>query len=188
MKSVAIFVVFLPSISLAQTPSFDCRLATRADEIAICSDPQLSELEKTLADAYQAVKDQQGANVAKSIGTPILTHRRKCGSDTQCIYDVFQDAVSKYQEVGVMDVTPTVNIAPQMNDFISQWQDANARCRDAEGADDLNQQCGLRDEIAEQLNTIGLCQASYMFDSSDFKMATILREHWVPCVYTELLN
>lgn len=184
MKFIAVFAVFIPSVAFAQAPSFDCALATRADEIAICSDPQLAELEKTLADAYQALKDQQGPNAAKSIGTPILMHRRQCGSDAQCIYDVFESGIAKYQEAGVLVVAP----AAEMNTLISEWHDANGNCRDAQGADDVNQQCGLRDQLGQQLNYIGLCQGNYLFDSPDFQMATILRERWIPCIYTELLN
>jgi uncharacterized protein len=169
MKLIVVFAVFVPSVAFAQAPSFDCALATRADEIAICSDPQLAELEKTLADAYQALKDQQGPNAAKSIGTPILMHRRQCGSDAEYIYDVFESGVAKYQEAGVLDVA----LATEMNTLTSEWHDANGNCRDAQGADDVNQQCGLRDQLGQQLNYIGLCQGNYLFDSPYFQMATI---------------
>lgn len=188
MKIVAVLMIFIPSMALAQAPSFDCALATSADEIAICADPELAELEQTLADAFQALTDQQGFKAAKSIATPILVQRRQCGSDAQCIYDLFRSAILKYQQAGVVELTSAPDNATNINELIIEWQDANGRCRDAEGAADIDQQCGLRDALADQLNNIGLCQGNYMFDTPDFQMATLLRERWIPCLYTELLN
>ncbi len=191
MKIHPVLIVFASCATpaFAQVPSFDCSLATRPDEVTICADPQLSELEKTVSDAYQAAKDQLGKNLAKSIGAPILAHRRQCGSDAQCIYDVLQGALIKYQDAGIIAAAPQISdAATAMNNLINEWHDSNGACRDAVGAEDVNNQCGLRDQLAEQLNEIGLCQGNYLFDSPDFDMATILREHWVPCIYTELLN
>jgi tetratricopeptide (TPR) repeat protein len=53
-------------LSNYQTPTFNCRTAKRAVEKAICSDPDLSRLDRQIDDAYKAA---QGRLDRKTLGT-----------------------------------------------------------------------------------------------------------------------
>ncbi|WP_421692691.1 lysozyme inhibitor LprI family protein [Aestuariivirga sp.] len=64
-------------------PSFDCSRATAADEVAICSDPELSKLDSLIADAYQTY--QPDYQPKEEVGRLLLRDRASCGSDKLCI-------------------------------------------------------------------------------------------------------
>lgn len=86
--------------ALAQPPSFDCSLATHADEIAICADPGLSALESTYARGFAYVRETVGQKQAMSIAKSTLRKRRACGDDPQCLETVLQEAIATFQDMG----------------------------------------------------------------------------------------
>lgn len=68
-------------------PSFSCNKARTLDEIAICSDARLAELDRLRDFDFQQAKHndpQQAVQIARSI----LTARSFCGNDRVCILDV----------------------------------------------------------------------------------------------------
>ena len=68
-------------------PSFSCIKARTLDEVAICSDARLAELDRLRDFDFQQAKrndPQQAVQIARSI----LTARSFCGNDRVCILDV----------------------------------------------------------------------------------------------------
>src|SRR5271170_5853821 len=53
-----------PGGAAASAPSFNCSKAKRADEIAICGDPRLAELDRLIDGAYKVVLGSQGRAAA----------------------------------------------------------------------------------------------------------------------------
>jgi len=67
-------------------PSFDCAKATEEDEMAICSSRKLASLDVIIADGYAQLQHRLGNGKAKRIGAPLLTRRRACRAEMDCIY------------------------------------------------------------------------------------------------------
>src|SRR5262249_9094665 len=78
-------------------PSFDCRRARYADEIAICSDPELARLDRLIGEGYQELLARSGEGLARSVAAPMLAARRNCGADTGCIKSIQLSTISKLQ-------------------------------------------------------------------------------------------
>jgi uncharacterized protein len=76
-------------------PSFDCAKATLPDEKAICADPQLSAMDRLIADAYRNFEPAYGGD-KKTIARGLVADRKRCGSDTACIAAVLSNALDTY--------------------------------------------------------------------------------------------
>ncbi len=181
MKMILITAIalFLANAAQAQTPSFDCNKAATDDEFAICSDDYLSNLDVLYANAYAAIKRDQGATVAKAFAAKVMARRRACGWDIGCIANVLENALNGLENQADSE-TGT------MNDLIDAWNQANGICRGSNDAAKIDRYCHLRDQLDQDLQRIGLCAGNYLFDYPDFEMATILREKWIPCIYKDL--
>lgn len=81
-------------------PSFDCDKAAAADEIAICSSSELSELDNLMAAGFQFLKLRLGKTEANKVARPLLSLRQACGSDETCIRERQIDAVETYRKLG----------------------------------------------------------------------------------------
>jgi uncharacterized protein len=81
-------------------PSFDCRKARYPDEFAICSSPDLAELDNIIAAGYAYLKTRFGRRYADEIGIPAWRMRQNCQSDTYCIRQRQIQAVRAYQVAG----------------------------------------------------------------------------------------
>jgi uncharacterized protein len=90
----------LPSAAFAAGPSFDCRKAKKADEIAICDSKLLSELDALLAFAYEDVQEAASTEEARKIAREAMTARGKCGSNADCIMGVQVGLLQHFQELG----------------------------------------------------------------------------------------
>lgn len=179
--SVCMLVLAAPAY--CQSPRFDCGKAASPDEIAICSDPYLIILEQIAADGYQQLKAEQGVDAAKETARSILRDRQHCGNDKACLYGVLSHAVRFYQSARA----PSSQVQ-KMNRLISDWDKVNTDCRGSYDRAIIDKACTLREIVSMQLEDMGLCQGAYLLDDPDFGMATLLREHWVPCLYKELQN
>jgi hypothetical protein len=84
----------------AAGPSFDCNQATAADEIAICSNSQLSELDNLMTEGFQFLKLRHGRKQANAIAKPLLSLRQACGSDADCIMQRQADAIETFRKLG----------------------------------------------------------------------------------------
>ncbi len=90
-------------------PSFDCNLAQRPDEYAICDDPALARLDRIFDQNYgraRIVSGRRAADVARSFNR----QRRDCGANRACIRQVQIDA-----NLAMLDMGGTVAIP---NDLI----------------------------------------------------------------------
>jgi hypothetical protein len=86
--------------AFAQTPSFDCSKATYPDELSICSNAELSQLDNVANDGYEYVRRVYGAQYAKSVDLPLLRARRACGVNITCIKEQQLAAIQKFQSLG----------------------------------------------------------------------------------------
>jgi len=79
-----------PSENVCSTysPSFDCCKATTASEKAICSDSDLAELDKKLAETYSEIISNANSDTKENIQQAQkgwLKERNNCSSDIQCL-------------------------------------------------------------------------------------------------------
>jgi uncharacterized protein len=81
-------------------PSFDCRRARFADEVAICGDPELARLDRLIGDGYQVLLGRIGEAPARAIAAPLLASRRACGSDMGCIKNAQISTIRELQRRG----------------------------------------------------------------------------------------
>ncbi len=72
-------------------PSFDCELAKRPEEQAICSDPELSRLDASLSQLY---KKFSGIRMVVEEQRAWLAARNKCGSDGRCLEKLYRERIS----------------------------------------------------------------------------------------------
>lgn len=97
---VALLAGLAASPALAQGPSFDCDDATTADEIAICGDAQLSQLDRLAALAYEEARRAGGKSAARAAAREGLAARSECGSDSDCIMAAQVDLIRRFQDLG----------------------------------------------------------------------------------------
>jgi hypothetical protein len=89
---------------LRSGPSFDCAKASFADERAICSSPELSQLDRLVATSYIYVQDHLGEQAARSTRDRSLQIRHACSSDFACIKQAQISAINDYQKLGAPNV------------------------------------------------------------------------------------
>lgn len=89
-----------PQRTIKAGPSFDCTRASYADEIAICSSPELSRLDEQVAAAYGYVREHGGEQAARVTRDRSLRARRSCSSDVDCIKQVQIGVIKDYQRLG----------------------------------------------------------------------------------------
>ena len=89
-----------PIFSPPPNPSFNCVKATYPDELAICSSPELSQLDNVLVAAYEHIRNKYGDQYAKSINAPLFQARRACGSDATCIKERQIAAIKTFEGLG----------------------------------------------------------------------------------------
>ncbi len=84
----------------AGQPSFNCAKVRTPDEIAICSNPELSELDNAVAVGYQAILRARGEPFAKQTNIPLFRARQACGAEIACIRERQFDAIKAYYDLG----------------------------------------------------------------------------------------
>lgn len=89
-----------PQQTARSAPSFDCTKSSFPDEFAICSSPELSQLDVQVAASYVYVRDHTGEQVARTTRDRSLRARRACGSDFACIKQVQIASIKDYQKLG----------------------------------------------------------------------------------------
>jgi uncharacterized protein len=82
------------------TPSFNCAKATYADEYAICSNAELSQLDNIANAGYEYVRDARGAQYANSITLSLLRDRHACAANLACIKERQLAAIEVFQSLG----------------------------------------------------------------------------------------
>ena len=82
------FLVLSSTISASAGPSFDCRKATKSDEIVVCGNPKLAELDTQIAATYKLVIRKDHIAEAKQIARNHVKEREACLVDFECIKNV----------------------------------------------------------------------------------------------------
>jgi len=97
----AVSLATAPDAAVAQpaNPSFDCAKAQTQDEIAICNDARLAELDQAVAIGLGQIapNDRQAA---RSIAIETLAARRSCDSNKLCILDQQVTAINSFADLG----------------------------------------------------------------------------------------
>ena len=84
------------SVGTAVAPSFDCQRARYSDEIAICQDPKLAQMDLNLARLYTGLRSVAVPRERKLLDadqTNWFNQRRACGADVRCIADSYKGRV-----------------------------------------------------------------------------------------------
>ena len=71
-----------------QAQSFNCRLARSPDEVAICQDAELSQLDEQMSSLYFSVRNREsnrGSAELEHEQVDWLASRRVCGRDFRCL-------------------------------------------------------------------------------------------------------
>ena len=98
----------------ARAASFDCAKAATPDEKAVCTDPQISELDDLLGTAFAQARaktsDATDRAQLLAMGRRFLAARRACGTAKPCILTDYVGALTEYQFRGAQTgVPPWVN-------------------------------------------------------------------------------
>ena len=94
------------SPALAAGPSFACSKATAPDEIAICSDDHLSQLDRLAALAFTEVKRGSGKAKALKAARYGMTARTACQDDKGCIFSAQVELIKTLQDLGATVTLP----------------------------------------------------------------------------------
>lgn len=79
-------------------PSFDCGMAETFDEIAICADPFLGELDRRLNAIYNVVRQngsEESRRQTQVAQRDWLLARRQCGNDVACITESYLGRIAE---------------------------------------------------------------------------------------------
>jgi uncharacterized protein len=83
---------------LGQTPSFDCATNRAPDEITICGNSHLAQLDRQLGDLYVALRaglDPDKQLALRDVQRSWLRQRATCGRDASCIAHLYQLRISQ---------------------------------------------------------------------------------------------
>lgn len=97
-------------------PSFDCSYAETRTEVAICTIPELAQLERRMADSYEVLVGVLGEGEARRIADELLLRRQACEGDPRCVaerllisMEVFEQRAQRAALPEVVSIEP---IAP----------------------------------------------------------------------------
>jgi uncharacterized protein len=111
LTSAAIFLGIAILPSPARAASFDCARATKADEIAVCRNPHLSELDSEMGGlwyAYSRVPMLMGGTGARmDEAQAFLARRTACGRNVACLTAAYRARIEALRR----------DIANVMHDF-----------------------------------------------------------------------
>ncbi len=86
----------------AEAASFDCNKATKPDELAICGNPELSDLDVEMATLYgvrMEIPMMMGARgAAQDEQVAFLATRGACGGDVACIAGAYRDRIATLKQ------------------------------------------------------------------------------------------
>ena len=98
MRLYLVCLVTLLSVQSAQAQSFDCRNARVPDEVAICEDDRLSQLDERLSRRFYRLRDslygpdRAGLDYAQSRW---LDRRHRCGFNRGCIAAAYRARIAE---------------------------------------------------------------------------------------------
>ena len=141
--AILIFLVLGVAILPARAASFDCAKARASDEVAICKNPELSELDTRMGAlwfSYSKVPFLMGANGARhDAASAFLEKRKACGGDVACLREAYAQRIAELQtdiERAMVQVREQENavaaleLPPSIQDLVSGY---DKQCRDLGG-------------------------------------------------------
>jgi uncharacterized protein len=102
LSAAAVMAISAP----AQAVSFDCRHAMTPDELTICSDPRLSEMDDVVAAAFNQVKRTSDAATVVRVARDLLADRRLCQANKACILSNQLAALEAFRNAGAQVTIP----------------------------------------------------------------------------------
>lgn len=86
------------SIKNTFSPSFDCSKTNLEADIAVCNNQLLSEIDLKNAELYK-IAASKNLQVAQAIRNATYKKKIECGSDINCIRDVYGHSLARYIEI-----------------------------------------------------------------------------------------
>lgn len=81
-------------------PSFACRGASRPDEVAICRDRELAQLDRSISTGFTYLRERLGERRARQLDHQWLRERRACFDDAACIKRVQLATIDAFAQQG----------------------------------------------------------------------------------------
>jgi uncharacterized protein len=110
LSLMALFLALAATGGTARAASFDCGQASAPDEKMVCADPQLSELDSRMGEAFTQAKatapDEQLRAEVIAMARQFLKDRRACGVDLSCVIATYTGAIQRYQNAGASVAMP----------------------------------------------------------------------------------
>jgi uncharacterized protein len=146
MRFLAILFLFsLVAAGAARAqPSFDCTKAQSEDEIAICADPLLAEMDVMVSNAYKGFEPE--FQPKKSVARQYLADRQSCGGDKACIAGVLSGAYQIYSSAVDPDLRP------------EHWPDSTVMALFAAKAEETARNAASKDQPMPEMS--GQCAAT----------------------------
>src|SRR5579863_2710101 len=121
MRSAVLAFLTIAFVPSAQAASFDCAKARAPEEVAVCADPQLSELDGLLGTAFNEAKkfskaDPQDSRKVMAVATVFLKQRHACGARRPCLVASYAGALEGYVGLGAGATIPAWIDAPGIAD------------------------------------------------------------------------
>lgn len=106
MHIVISFLIALSTASLSHAASFNCTKASTKNEIAICSDPELSTLDEVMAATYKQTRGVvPDANKLKNEQINWIKSIATCDGNTNCLIGAYRDRIRVLDYVdGILSV------------------------------------------------------------------------------------
>jgi len=90
---------FVPENTSALAQSFSCAKAKLPDEIVICRNAELSDLDSRATAGFQEAAKAKGMDVVQPLGRQFLHERHQCKRDKNCIRKNLTQAIAAYQSM-----------------------------------------------------------------------------------------
>ena len=84
----------------AQAQSFNCARASTPDEVLICQNPYLADLDEQMSSLYFSIRNRLSGNARRQIERDQkawLEGRMRCGRDGPCIADAYNRRITALQ-------------------------------------------------------------------------------------------
>jgi hypothetical protein len=106
--------ILLAGISSAEAakPSYDCAKAQLADEIAVCGNERLAELDVILTFGFTYPKKHMGKEATFKLARAFLKERQACQDNMECIRSAYIAANLEYQKNGAPILVPEWGFRP----------------------------------------------------------------------------
>ena len=91
-----------PPAEVIARPSYDCNRAFTSSERAVCANPGLASLDRTMAARYvDALRnaDPAAAQLLRRTRDPFFGYRERCGSDASCIDRVYRGRIREIDDI-----------------------------------------------------------------------------------------